>query len=128
YSIFADSGLGLGLHHCLYDGENNRLLVVEHQLNAPIKAVSLDDGWVTEVVSTSIDNLEGITMDDLGNVYVGSWAGTGEIYKFTAGFGDPPELLSSEHHSPLGIDYNREDFVLAVAVYDSNRVDFVLDP
>ena len=53
YSTFVSIGLPQWPQDCIFDEQNNRLLVVAWQAAAPIQAVSLADGSVSTVVTTS---------------------------------------------------------------------------
>ncbi len=124
HTTFVNSGLPQYPQDCIFDEENNRLLVVAWAPNAPIQAVSLSDSTVTNVVNTNFGFFDGITKDQFGNVYVSSHYGTENIYKYDKDF-NPPEIISSGHSEPAGLGYNTRDNILAVPNYGSNSIDFI---
>ena len=65
YTTFVNSGLPPYPQDCIFDEENNRLLVVAWASNAPIQAVSLSDSTVTNVVSTNFGLFDVITKDNV---------------------------------------------------------------
>jgi hypothetical protein len=125
YTTFVTSGLPPYPQDCIFDEENNRLLVVAWANNAPIQAVSLSDSTVTNVVSTNFGLFDGITKDQFGNVYVSSHHGAGKIYKYDKNFANTPELISSGHIEPAGLGYNTRDNILAIPNYGSHTIDFI---
>lgn len=125
YSVFANSGLSPGLQDIIFDKENNRLLAVPFYQNAPIQGIDLSDSSVYVVVNTSFGNFDGITRDQFGNTYVATYANPGRIYRYDPDFALGPELISSGHSGPAGIDYNQRDNILAVPNFYANTVDFI---
>jgi len=124
-SVFASSGLASGLQDIIFDKENNRLLAVPFYQNAPIKGIDLSDSSVYVVVNTSFGNFDGITRDQFGNTYVATYASGGRIYRYDPEFSLGPELISSGHQGPAGLDYNQRDNILAVPNFYANTVDFI---
>ncbi|UCE67523.1 MAG: hypothetical protein JSU85_05795, partial [Candidatus Zixiibacteriota bacterium] len=123
--VFVSTGLTPGLQDIIFDPENNRLLAVSYYQNAPIKAVDLSDSSVYVVVNTSFGNFDGITRDQFGNTYVATYSNSGCIYRYDPEFALGPELISSGHQGPAGIDYNQRDNILAVPNFYGNTVDFI---
>jgi hypothetical protein len=124
-SVFASSGLYAGLQDIIFDKENNRLLAVSFYQNAPIQGIDLGDSSVYVVVNTSFGNFDGITRDQFGNTYVATYATPGRIYRYDPEFILGPELISSGHQGPAGLDYNQRDNILAVPNFYANTVDFI---
>jgi hypothetical protein len=125
YSVFVSGGLTPGLQDIIFDRENNRLLAVSYYQNAPIQAIDLSDSSVYVVVNTSFGNFDGITRDQFGNTYVATYSNSGSIYRYDPEFALGPELISSGHSGPAGIDYNQRDNILAVPNFYGNTVDFI---
>ncbi len=123
FTIFANSNLSLP-NGLLFDEVNSRLFVCSFRDNSPIQAVSLADSSVSTVVETTFDNLDGLTKDGNGNIYVSAW-GTGAVYRYDPAFNIPPELVSSGHNAPADIFYYQPTNTLAVPNVQGNRVDFV---
>ena len=108
----------------LYDGPNNRLLVCHFRPNSPITAVRLSDGAVSTVRATPFSNLDGVTEDNAGRVYVSSW-GSGSVYRYDRLFRNPPVTVSSGHRGPADIFYNKLRNILAVPNFNANTVRFI---
>lgn len=125
YNVFVNSGLPAYPQDCIFDADNNRLLVVAWAYNAPIQAVSLSDFTISLVVSTNFGYFDGITSDQFGNVYVSSHFGGGRIYKYDKDFINTPELISSGHSEPAGLGYNSRNNILAVPNYGSHSIDYI---
>ncbi|MBN1550044.1 SMP-30/gluconolactonase/LRE family protein, partial [bacterium] len=107
-----------------YDQSNNRLLVCYFRSNSPISAVSIANGAVTQVVSTTLDDLDGIAEDGNGRIYISSW-GSNAVYRYDNAFSGPPEQVSSGHSGPADIYFNKSANTLAVPNMNSNSVDFI---
>ena len=125
YSTFASDVLTPGLQDIIFDAQNNRLLAVSYYQNAPIQGVDLSDSSVYTVVNTSFGYFDGITRDQFGNTYVATYSNSGSIYRYDPDFALGPELISSDHQGPAGIDYNQRGNILAVPNFYANTVDFI---
>ena len=125
YSIFATDVLTPGLQDIIFDPQNNRLLAVSYYQNAPVQGIDLGDSSVYTVVNTSFGNLDGITRDQFGNTYVATHSNNGTVYRYDPEFALGPELISSGHQGPAGIEYNQRDNILAVPNFYGNTVDFI---
>ncbi len=123
-STFVNSGLAPYTQDVIFDIKHNRLLVAGYSTNAPIQAISLEDSTVTDLVYTPDGFFDGITMDDRGYTYVCSH-GTGQVIRYDSTFTNPPEVISTGHIEPAGLDYNARDKILAVPNFGGDRVDFV---
>jgi sugar lactone lactonase YvrE len=123
WSTFVSSGLSSpnGLY---FDSAHNRLLLVSSRSFSPLQAVSLHDSTVTTIVYTGISILDGLTMDEYGNVYFSSW-NTHSVYKYDSTFTNPPEQISVHSPEPADIYYNPLNDVIAVPIFYGNYIDFV---
>lgn len=124
YSLYVSSGLSAYPQDCIYDGANNRLIVVAAASFAPIQSVNLEDSSVSTVVVPPFGNMDGITIDQYKNIYVATHQG-GCIYRYDSAINNPPQLISSGHNGPAGPHYNKKDNILAVPNFYSNSVDFI---
>jgi sugar lactone lactonase YvrE len=125
YSTFVDSGLN-SPNGILFDERNNRLLVMsEGSLNAPIISVNIEDSTIYNVVFTGLYLTDGLAEDNEGNIYVSSWS-SNAVYRYDTTFSNPLELISSGHHGPADIFFNKRHNILAVPNFNSNSVDFIL--
>lgn len=126
YTTLADSGLNMSLQDIAYDGANNRLLAVGYTPNSPIKAVSLEDGSVTNVID-AVGRFDGITIDNEGYFYVASHYSDGHIYRYDPDFSEPPLLFAEGLDQPTNLHYNLRDNILAVPSMGTDSVSFFLD-
>jgi sugar lactone lactonase YvrE len=120
--LFADKGLDLHLHNCAFDRSHNRLIAVEHQPDAVIKAVNLVDGSVTELARTGIGDLEGVDVDSQGNVYVASYYNGGSVYRVGLEKGRETVQVAQGLRVPSGLAFNCKDGVIALCLYEANQV------
>jgi len=118
-----DSGINIP-NGILFDARNNRVLFCQFTFNAPIKQIDLNNLSVTTVLTTSFTNLDGLTIDSNGSIYVSCWEDNA-IYRYDNSFSLPAELISSGHNGPADIFYNQLDNILAVPNFYSNVVDFI---
>ena len=108
-----------------YEKNNNRLIILSFEDNAPILGYSLSTGDLYTVKNTNIDEPVAICRDADNNYYITSFSNN-SVYKFANDFSTGPEIISSGHNSPSGLGYNRRDHTLGVTNYDSNRIDFIV--
>ena len=121
--LFADSGLSVpnGLY---FDEPNNRLLVVSYRMNSPIQEVSLTDSTVSVIVYPGLNNLDGITQDNVGNFYVSSWFNN-RVYKLDNTFANSPEIFSNHNDDPADIFFDKQNGVLAVPLFFTHQIEFI---
>ena len=128
-----------------YDGANNRLINVPMITNAPILAISLSDGAVTTLKTTTLSNPDGIARNMLGEWYISYWgvntsANIGTIHKFASDFSGDPLEVSSPHAGPADIffrtltatgkvidaeDAKANTGVLVIPNFNGNTVNFL---
>jgi sugar lactone lactonase YvrE len=120
YSTFVSSDL-YKPNGILFDETNNRLLVASTRTNSPIQAVSLEDSTVTTVATTSLDDLDGLTVDNNGNYYVSSW-GTRAVYMFRGGFTDPAIWIYQNSGGPADLYFNRTNDTLVLPLMFANTI------
>jgi len=108
----------------VYDGENNRLVVVFWSFFTDIKAVDLTDNSLSTILSTNLGNIDGIDEDNDGNYYISSWSPNAQISKFDKDFANPLEVISTPFiNNPADIGYSLETDTLAIPI--GNDVVFV---
>lgn len=85
------TGLTPAPNGIVYDGIDNRLVLVSWGGNAPIKSISITDSLVTPLITTTLGNLDGIAMNCQGEFFVSSWT---------------PDIISKFDHnfSAQGVD------------------------
>lgn len=107
----------------VYDGDNNRLIFVNWGSNATIMAVDLSDNTVSTILSTNLQNIDGIDEDNEGNYYIASW-NPDQISKFDKDFANPLEVITTPFiNNPADIGYSLQNDTLAIPV--GNNVVFV---
>ncbi|MCB9187373.1 MAG: T9SS type A sorting domain-containing protein [Flavobacteriales bacterium] len=107
----------------VYDGDNNRILIVGWGSNAPIKAMDLTSYNVTDVVSnTGVGNIDGIDKDGDGNWFISSWS-PARITKYNNDFSISEVITVPGISSPADICYAPETDTLAIP--GGNQVLFV---
>jgi len=125
YSVFITETDGLSVipQDIIFDAKFNRLLVVGYSPNAPIQAISLPDGTITNVADPPVGNFDGIAMDRYRNVYISSW-NPNTVYRYDSNFTQPPELLYTGARGVANISVNNRDNILALPLFDLNQVVF----
>ncbi|MBI3237633.1 MAG: T9SS type A sorting domain-containing protein [Flavobacteriia bacterium] len=88
----------------IYDAANERCLFVNWGSNAKIKAMSILSPYtVTNVMSTTLGNCDGISRDQYGAYYVTAWSNN-RLNRVNADFSGTPTALSTVLSSPADID------------------------
>lgn len=108
----------------LYDPPNNRLLLCSFRAASPIQAISLADSSVSTVVNTTFTNLDGLTVDRFGYIYLSSF-GDGVVVRYSPDFSQGPEEISRGHAAPADIFINATEDVLAIPNLGADRIDFL---
>jgi hypothetical protein len=117
----------------IYDKTNKRLVLCYFREHAPIDQISLADSVLSTIITTELDNLDGIALDELGNFYISSWgAGSfstgfkeeGTIYKFDNQFRNKWIKVSTGYHGPADIYYSKEKRELIIPLFLENEVKY----
>lgn len=88
----------------VYDAANERCLFVNWGSNAKIKAMSILPPYaVTDVMSTTLGNCDGISRDQYGYYYVTAWSNN-RLNRVSPDFSGTPTALSNVLSSPADID------------------------
>lgn len=122
--VFAMTGLTNGIQDLLVDAENNRLIVAAFYNNSPIQAVSLIDSSVTNILTATVGNFDGIARDNENRYYLSTWTDDA-VYRYDADFTNPPELFAGGFNGPSNLSVNLRDNILAVPSFDGDRVDYI---
>jgi len=124
--IVVNAGLGGAPQDCYYDEANDRLITVNFAGgNSYIRGIDLDDFSITTLLNPTFGNFDGVTLDQYGNIYVASYDNGGCIYRIDDSFEYDPELRSTGHTGPAGIDFNREENILAVPNFYTSVMDLI---
>jgi len=108
----------------LYDGINDRLLLVCWGSNAPIYEINMSDSTHTIATSTNLGNCDGIAMDNNGDFYLSAWSNN-SIHKFNSDFSNGYTVAVSNMSSPADIYYNTATDILAIPNSSNNTVIFI---
>jgi len=108
----------------LFDAQENRLLMCSFGSNAPIRAISLDGSSVSIVMTTPYTDLDGLTEDNDGNIYMSSW-GSNSIYRVARDFTGTPIRVASGLNDPADIYFDRVNNILVSPNFHSNTVSFI---
>ncbi len=118
----------------IYDKLNNRLLVCHFREKSQIDQINLEDSSISTIALTEFYNLDGITLDDLGNCYVSSWSKgsfsdgfkkEGIIFKYDNLFKQKPEIIYTGLLGPADIYFNVNKNELVVPLFLENNVMFL---
>ncbi|MBD3170045.1 MAG: T9SS type A sorting domain-containing protein [candidate division Zixibacteria bacterium] len=124
YSIFVGSGLSNYPQDIVFDRFNNRLVLACYTTRAPILTIDISDSTVSEPFNYFPGNLDGISIDAEGNFYISSHQGGG-IWKIDNTLEGDPELISTGHNEPAGLDVNFRDNILAVPNFRGHTMDLI---
>ena len=122
YSVFV-SGLSAKPNGIIWDQGQNRLVLVSWGSNVKIKAVSLADSTVTDLITTSLSSCDGIAEDGAGNFYISNW-GANSVVKYNNSFTSSQTTVMTGLSSPADIFYNINSDTLAVPNSGNNTVVF----
>jgi hypothetical protein len=122
--VFVDLGLPNFPQELIFDENNNRLLLVSYDIDAPILAIGLSDASVSTVVITPFGYSDGIVKDNSGNWYVTAY-NENRVYTYDNAFANPPVMISDGHAGPTALGFNPIDEILAIPNFNGHRVDFV---
>jgi hypothetical protein len=115
------------LNGIVYDKFHNRLVIATWGLNAPILGLSMTDSTITTLKSTTLSNIDGVTIDEDGNFYAASWLSGGQgIYFFDSAFVNSPIRIVNYANStnPADIFYNTLSDTLVVPNTGNSTVRF----
>lgn len=113
-----------------FDRAGNRLLIATWGSNADILGLDLTPGATpAPLINTSLDNLDGITLDCRGAIVVSAWGGCaagGCLRRFDPPFAlaTPAQVIVDGLSNPADIDYDWAGAVIAVPQSGSNTVSF----
>ncbi len=108
----------------MFDPNYSRLILCCFEDNSPVRAVDIQTGEVSEIAFPNIGSLDAITRDTDGNFYISSWS-EGAIYKFDQDFLNTPEIISTGHNGPSGLEFFPETNILGVTNYNSNSISLI---
>lgn len=133
YSLFWDSDLN-GPNGILYNKQTHSIIVCNFTNNALIQSISLKDSAISVLDSTKFSNLDGLAIDNQGNIYVSFWDSgsfktgfthNGSVYKYDNAFKNSPQLVTSNLYGPADIFYNAYKNELIVPLLLGNEVKYI---
>jgi sugar lactone lactonase YvrE len=105
----------------LYDEINDYLIMCAFGDNAPIRSINLDGTSVSIIESTPFTDLDGLTEDNDGNIYVSSW-GSDAVYRYDRAFSEPPILVIDGLNDPADIYFDKVNNILVIPNFGSHQV------
>lgn len=123
-STLVNSGVVVTPMGVLLDRNNNRVILLGYGTNVPIRAIDISSGNVTTIKPTNLSDLDAITRDKFGYIYITSYA-LGNVYKIDSSFANSPTLISSGHSGPSGLGYSYANHKLGITNYDSNKIKII---
>jgi len=123
HELLASTGLGNYPQGLIYDEVNDRLLSCSFQNSAPIVAIDPETGQTSYALWTGLNNLDALAQDQWGNIYV-TCNGTSSVYRYDSNL-ENRIVVSSGHSGPSGLEYNRDENILAISNFFTDVVDFV---
>lgn len=107
----------------LFDARHNRLLLNQWISNSPIWAFDLNIQELSQVTTTTLDQLHGMDIDPYGNVYVSAW-GDLCVYVFDSTLTAAPELLFCGFDQPGDINFDPRNNELIIPNIDMHVIEF----
>ena len=113
-----------------YDGPGNRLLIATWGSSAKILSLDLSPGATpAPLIETTLDNLDGISLDCHGAIIVSAWGGCtsgGCLRRFSPPFqlNSPAEAIVDDLSNPADIDYDWVSADIAVPESGNDSVSF----
>ncbi|RXQ87778.1 hypothetical protein EO244_16150 [Ancylomarina salipaludis] len=108
----------------LFDSKSNAILICNWGQNAKIQSFNLTDSSLHDLLTTQLNNLDGLAKDKAGNLYVSSW-GSNAVYRFDPLFKNSPVLISEGHNGPADIFIRQDKQILCIPNFNSNTIQFV---
>lgn len=121
---FVTSGLPSFPQDVTFDATHNRLYLCSFASSAPILAFNLPNPTPVEMTVTPFGQHDGIITDGEGNIFL-SAAGQGAIYRYDSAFSELGELIIDGLDWPTGMDYNRQDCILAIPTFEDDSITFL---
>ena len=114
-TVFSPNGI-------VYDPVQDRLVVVAWGSNAAITAVNKETGAMSTLTTTTLTNIDGITIDCLGNFLVASWT-PDAITRFEPTFTLPGVTVSTAALSnPADIDFDHVNNRICIPNSGNNTI------
>ena len=123
FNYFVGTAMAKTPNGIVYDPFHNRLVIATWGATASILGLSLTDSSITTLKSTTLSNIDGISIDEDGNFYGADWGSDG-IYFFDSAFANAPLKAISGLSNPADISYNVLSDTVAVPNTGNNTVRF----
>lgn len=130
YSTFWDTDLS-DPNGILFNKYTQSIIVCNFTGNALIQSINLNDSTISVLDSTEFNNLDGLTIDDQGYIYVSYWDSgnfktgfkhNGAVYKYDNAFKNNPQLVIGNLYGPADIFYNTANHELVIPSLLGNEV------
>jgi hypothetical protein len=108
----------------IVDRRRNRLLVVDYNTGAQVRAIDLSTKAVTVLTSfRGNDELDGITVDECGRYYISSWTQK-KVFRYDSSF-TKEEVIAQNLDGPADIFYNARTEELAIPLFSIDKVNIM---
>lgn len=110
----------------VFDKKSGSLLTCTTVENGIIYKINPDNGTIIEKHRTAFSNLDGISADNNGNIYVTSWSldwKTSKLVKFTSNFKSKELVVNTNGMGD--IEYNSSTNKIVVANMFTNNLDYI---
>ncbi len=128
YSYFVESGLEQATQDVYYDSFNDRIIVCAWGPNSSILSLDPNTAELTNLKNSG-GRYDGVTIDGNGFIYLGTHNDDGRVEMYFDDFSNEEPIII--HHGisePAGLDYNKENNILAVPSFAGDSVAFIQLP
>ena len=108
----------------IYDAGGQRFLVACWGGSAKVFAIAESDSSLTQMISTTYSNIDGIAIDNQRNVYIATWSDD-NIHMYDSAFSAAPITITTGCNNPADICINLLTDTLAIPSTGLNSVIFI---
>ncbi|MFN8288142.1 MAG: Ig-like domain-containing protein [Chitinophagales bacterium] len=123
FNYFVGTAMAKTPNGIVYDAFHNRLVIATWNPNATILGLNLSDSSITTLKSTTLSQIDGISIDEDGNFYSADWS-SNSVYFYDSAFANSPIQIVSGLSRPADISYTILTDTLAVPNTLNNTVMF----
>ncbi len=123
FNYFVGTAMAKTPNGIVFDKFHNRLVIATWNTNAAILGLNLSDSSITTLKSTTLSQIDGITIDEDGNFYSADWS-SNSVYFYDSAFANTPVKVVNGLSHPADISYTQLKDTLAVPNTSANTVTF----